>query len=84
MTSVTFLLKDDPFAVDAGDTRISRLLMEIAADAFEVRAIALRREGESAGDDALPMTRVPSPRRAPVRGRAPTPSARWPTCGGAC
>jgi hypothetical protein len=67
MTSVTFLLKDDPFAVDAGDTRISRLLMEIAADAFEVRAIALSRDGASAGDDPLPMTRVPSPRRGPIR-----------------
>jgi glycosyltransferase involved in cell wall biosynthesis len=66
MSSVTFLLKDDPFRVDAGDTRISRLLIEIAADAFEVRGIALVREGEAVGDDPLPMTRVPSPRRGPV------------------
>jgi polysaccharide biosynthesis protein PslH len=65
MTSVTFLLKDDPFAVDAGDTRISRLLIEIAAEAYDVQALALARDGARAADSPVPLTTVPSPRRGP-------------------
>ena len=53
MSRVTFLLKDDPFGVDAGDTRISRLIIDLAAEAFEVRTLALGRD-------------VPSPPRSPA------------------
>ena len=66
MTSVTFLLKDDPFGVDAGDTRISRLLIEIAAESFEVRALALAQEGSDPENAIVPMRTVPSPRRGPA------------------
>ena len=41
MTSVTFLLKDDPFATDAGDTHLSRLMIETAAESNEVRALSV-------------------------------------------
>jgi glycosyltransferase involved in cell wall biosynthesis len=44
MTRVTFLLKDDPYGVDAGDTRISRLMIELAGEAFDVRTLALGRD----------------------------------------
>jgi hypothetical protein len=62
MTSVTFLLKDNPFGVDAGDTRISRLMIEIAAEAYDVRALALAREG-STTVPPVPLTTIPSPSR---------------------
>jgi polysaccharide biosynthesis protein PslH len=63
MTSVTFLLKDDPFVQDAGDTRISRLMIELAAEAFEVRALSLS-EGRTDGAEApIPMRMVPAPPR---------------------
>lgn len=63
MASVTFLLKDDPYSVDAGDTRISRLIIESAAEAHEVRAVALAQAGAAATDPPVPLTRVPSPHR---------------------
>ncbi|MFL5906712.1 MAG: glycosyltransferase [Solirubrobacterales bacterium] len=66
MTSVTFLLKDDPFGVDAGDTRISRLMIEIAAESFEVRALALAQNGSDQEAATVPIATVPSPRRGPV------------------
>ncbi len=66
MTRVTFLLKDDPFAVDAGDTRISRLLIEIAAEAFEVRALALGRADSTVAGAPVPLRLIPSPPRGPL------------------
>jgi polysaccharide biosynthesis protein PslH len=63
LASVTFLLKDDPYGVDAGDTRISRLIIESAAEAHEVHAIALAQAGAPATDPPIPLTRVPSPDR---------------------
>ncbi|HET8592376.1 MAG TPA: hypothetical protein VFL56_01820, partial [Solirubrobacterales bacterium] len=68
MTRVTFLLKDDPFGVDAGDTRISRLIIEIAAEAFGVRALALAREGSGAASrsSSVPLRVIPSPPRGPA------------------
>lgn len=76
MAQVTFLLKDDPYGVDAGDTRISRLLIEAAAEADQVRAIALARPGATArSEPPIPITRVPSPDRgmvtAALRGLSP-------------
>ena len=65
MTSVTFLLKDDPYGVEAGDTRISRLLIDIAAEEHDVRALALSRNG-GGGDSPVPITTIPSPRRGPL------------------
>jgi glycosyltransferase involved in cell wall biosynthesis len=63
MAAVTFLLKDDPYGVDAGDTRISRLIIETAAEAHEVSAIALVQAGAPATDPPIPIRRVPSPDR---------------------
>jgi polysaccharide biosynthesis protein PslH len=62
MTSVTFLLKDNPFGVDAGDTRISRLMIEVAAEAYDVRALALARQGATTVPP-VPLTTIPSPSR---------------------
>jgi glycosyltransferase involved in cell wall biosynthesis len=66
MTSVTFLMKDDPFGVDAGDTRVSRLMMEVAAEAFEVRGLALVQGSRGNGDRPIPLRIVPSPPRGPL------------------
>jgi glycosyltransferase involved in cell wall biosynthesis len=66
MTSVTFLLKDNPYGVDAGDTRISRLMIEIAADAYDVRVLALAQAG-STTVPPVPLTTIPSPPRSAAR-----------------
>jgi polysaccharide biosynthesis protein PslH len=63
MAAVTFLLKDDPYGVDAGDTRISRLMIETAAEEHDVRAIALVQKGAPATDPPIPLQRIPSPDR---------------------
>lgn len=41
MRSATFLLNKHPYAQQAGDTRISRLLIEVAAESVAVRGLAL-------------------------------------------
>jgi polysaccharide biosynthesis protein PslH len=64
VTSVTFLLKDDPFGVDAGDTHISRLIIERAAEAYEVRGLALSQGGAGTGEAPIPIRTVPSPPRS--------------------
>ncbi|MDP9228172.1 MAG: glycosyl transferase, partial [Actinomycetota bacterium] len=64
MTAITFLLKDDPFGVDAGDTQISRLMIEIAAEAYEVRALALSQGDRDHSRSPVPLRTVPSPKRS--------------------
>jgi glycosyltransferase involved in cell wall biosynthesis len=64
MTSVTFLLKDDPFGVDAGDTHISRLIIEQAAEAYEVRGIALSQDEAAKSEAPIQIRTVPSPPRS--------------------
>ena len=64
MSTVTFLLKDDPFGVDAGDTEISRLVMELAAEAHEVRALALSQGDRDHSLAPVPLRTVPSPPRS--------------------
>jgi hypothetical protein len=63
LASVTFLLKDDPFALDAGDTHISRLMIETAAESNEVRALILSADEELSGDAPIPTRSVAAPPR---------------------
>lgn len=52
MKRVAFVVPKHPFAIEKGDTRITRLLMEAAATAYEVRGVALWSE---------PAVRAPFP-----------------------
>ncbi len=66
MTTVTFLLSKDPVTQHGGDIGLSRLVIRLAAEAFDVRVICLSEAG--AGDtvaDFVPggvrLTRVAKP-----------------------
>lgn len=62
---VTFVLGKHPYQVDAGDTRISRIVIEAAAQSCTVRAIALSSGGD--GTTPIPVVTVPKPARRLVR-----------------
>jgi glycosyltransferase involved in cell wall biosynthesis len=69
MTKVTFMLSKDPKTQQGGDIELSRVVMRLAAEAFDVSAICLSHERPGfmitdvvEGD--LPLTRVP---KGPVR-----------------
>lgn len=63
MTRVTFLLAKDPVTDHGGDIELSRVAMRLAAESFEVSAIALSHETGSGTFDVvkggLALTRVP-------------------------
>lgn len=59
MRRATFLLSKDPITEHGGDIALSRLMMQLAGDAFEVRALCLSKEPDASPDPAV--TRVPKP-----------------------
>jgi glycosyltransferase involved in cell wall biosynthesis len=65
MTKICFLLSKDPILEHGGDVELSRLLIGLAAESFEVSAICLSAESGSAVADfvpgGLPLTRVAKP-----------------------
>lgn len=69
MTRVTFLLSKDPVTEEGGDVALSRLVMRLAADAFDVSAICLsgQRGDATLWPDGPALTRVPKPAIKPAR-----------------
>jgi polysaccharide biosynthesis protein PslH len=69
MTKVTFMLSKDPKTQQGGDIELSRVVMRLAAEAFDVSAICLSHERPGfmitdVVEGGLPLTRVP---KGPVR-----------------
>jgi polysaccharide biosynthesis protein PslH len=69
MTKVTFVLGKDPATQQAGDIELSRVMMRLAAEAFDVSCICLSHESPGTTmtdvvEGGLPLTRVP---KGPVR-----------------
>ncbi|GGF28602.1 glycosyltransferase [Williamsia phyllosphaerae] len=71
MTSVTLVMSKDPVAERGGDVELSRLLITLAADDFDVSAICLSPESGVVTMDlastGLELTRVRKPAVAPHR-----------------
>ena len=71
MTKVCFLLSKDPVLEHGGDVELSRLLIGLAAESFDVSAICLSTEiGSTVADfvpDGLPLTRVAKPAVRPLK-----------------
>ena len=71
MTTATFLLSKDPVLEHTGDIALARLLMRLAADAFDVSAVCLSRESGAVRTDIMPgelaLIRVPKPAINPRR-----------------
>ena len=71
MTSAVFLLSKDPVLQHGGDVALSRIAMQLAADAFEVSAICLSPESGSLTADFVPggtpIMRVTKSATNPVR-----------------
>ena len=66
MTSVAFLMSKDPVLEQrAGDVAVSRVIMQLAAEVFDVSAICLSTETHSdtvdLGSKGISLTRVPKP-----------------------
>lgn len=62
MTSVTFMLSDHPYGPGSGATELSRLIIETAAESFEVRGLSLvGDEAEPAAEGLVPITAIPKP-----------------------
>ena len=70
MTKVCFLLSKDPVLEHGGDVEMSRLLIGLAAESFDVSAICLSTETGSTVADfvptGLPLTRVAKPAIRPL------------------
>jgi polysaccharide biosynthesis protein PslH len=67
MPRVTFLLSKDPVTEQAGDIELGRLMMRLAADAYEVSAVCLSaEEGVAALPDGIPVRRIPKPKVRPA------------------
>lgn len=71
-TAVTFLLSKDPVAEHGGDLELSRLVMGLVADSYEVSAICLSHQQPGRLDTdivpgGLPLTRVPKSGVRPAR-----------------
>ncbi|MBY6413770.1 glycosyltransferase [Rhodococcus sp. BP-252] len=60
MRRATFLLSKDPITEHGGDIALSRLMMQLAREAFEVRSLCLSKETEPSPDPDV--TRVLKPR----------------------
>ena len=71
MTRAIFLLSKDPVLQHGGDVALSRVAMELAADAFDVSAICLSAESGSVTADfvpgGVPVERVAKSGTDPVR-----------------
>ncbi|TRW80487.1 glycosyltransferase [Mycolicibacterium sp. 018/SC-01/001] len=65
MTTVTFLLSKDPLTEHGGDIALSRLVMRLAAEAFDVSAICLSSSSETLDTElastGVRLTRVVKP-----------------------
>ncbi|KZF09499.1 glycosyl transferase [Rhodococcus sp. EPR-157] len=59
MRRATFLLSKDPITEHGGDIALSRLMMQLAREAFEVRSLCLSREADPSPDPDV--TRIPKP-----------------------
>ncbi|WP_319456311.1 MULTISPECIES: glycosyltransferase family 4 protein [unclassified Mycobacterium] len=70
MTKVCFLLSKDPVLEHGGDVEMSRLLIGVAAESFDVSVICLSAESGSVVADfvpgGLPLTRVAKPAVRPL------------------
>jgi len=70
MTKICFLLSKDPVLEHGGDVELSRLLISVAAESFDVSAICLSAESGSVVADfvpgGLPLTRVAKPAVRPL------------------
>jgi glycosyltransferase involved in cell wall biosynthesis len=65
---VTFLLSKDPLTERAGDVELGRLMMRLAADAYDVSAVCLAAEqGPATLPDGIPVTRIPKPKVRPAQ-----------------
>ncbi len=71
MTSVALVMSKDPVLERGGDVELSRLLVALAADEFDVSVICLSSESGSVTADLVPggieLTRVRKPAIAPHR-----------------
>ena len=72
MTKVTFVLGKDPATQQAGDIELSRVMMRLAAEAFDVSCICLSHESPGVTmtdvvEGGLPLTRVPKGSVRPAR-----------------
>jgi glycosyltransferase involved in cell wall biosynthesis len=69
MTRASFILSKDPVLEHTGDVALARLLMRLAADAFEVSAVCLSSESDTTTADlvpgGLPLIRVCKPQIQP-------------------
>jgi glycosyltransferase involved in cell wall biosynthesis len=67
MPKATFLLSKDPLTERAGDVELGRLMMRLAADAYDVSAVCLSAdEGSAELPGGIPVTRIPKPRVRPA------------------
>jgi polysaccharide biosynthesis protein PslH len=68
MPRATFLLSKDPVTERAGDVELGRLMMQLAADAYDVSAVCLSTEaGPAELPGGIPVTRVGKPKVRPAR-----------------
>jgi hypothetical protein len=71
VTKVVFLLSKDPVLEHGGDVEMSRLMMRLAAESFDVSAICLSQaSGTTVADfvpGGIPLTRVAKPAIRPLR-----------------
>jgi glycosyltransferase involved in cell wall biosynthesis len=66
MPKATFLLSKDPVTEQSGDVELGRLMMQLAADAYEVSAVCLSAEAEPAElPGGIPVIRVPKTKIRP-------------------
>jgi glycosyltransferase involved in cell wall biosynthesis len=67
MPRATFLLSKDPLSERAGDVELGRLMMRLAADAYDVSAVCLSTEvGAATLPEGIPLTRIPKPKVRPA------------------
>lgn len=62
-----FLLSKDPLTQHAGDVELGRLLIRLAADAYDVSALCLSDQTGPAVMDGIPVTRIPKPKIRPAQ-----------------
>jgi len=68
MPRATFLLSKDPLTERAGDVELGRLMMQLAADAYDVSAICLSEQtGAAQLPGGIPVTRIPKPQIRPAQ-----------------
>jgi glycosyltransferase involved in cell wall biosynthesis len=68
MPKATFLLSKDPVTERAGDVELGRLMMQLAADAYEVSAVCLSAEaGQGELPGGIPVVRIPKPKIRPAQ-----------------